>query len=132
MRHLKTLKIREIDTSAEWATNPTLKIDIEIQETSKCYWNYLNITSDYHFLVLTKILKIKISKFNPRKAAQSTDFPVRVSKTMLPCLQAIFVDSLMNLSCSKFLQISADSCKFLYILKRANVTPVFKKIGWRP
>ena len=49
MRHLKTLKIKEIDTSAEWATNPTLKIDIEIQETSKCYCNYLNITSDYHF-----------------------------------------------------------------------------------
>ena len=79
----------------------------------------LNIRShfEFSFVCVAKVLK-ETKKLNPRKAAQSTDTPVKILKDN--------ADILADYICG-FFNESLNCCKFPSILKRVKVTLVFKK-----
>ena len=72
------------------------------------------------FVSVTEVLK-EIRKLNPRKAAYSTDIPVKNLKDNAD----IFGDYIC-----RFFNESFNCCKFPSILNHANITSVFKK-GYR-
>ena len=72
------------------------------------------------FVSVTEVLK-EIRKLNPRKAAYSTDIPVKNLKDNAD----IFGDYIC-----RFFNESLNCCKFPSILNHTNITGVFKK-GYR-
>ena len=122
----KNLKIPEYSKTnplAEEIANPILKSVLKYDKhPSVTAIRNLNFSShfEFSFVSFDEVLK-KIKKLNPRKAAQSTDVPVKNLKDN--------ADTFADYICG-FFNESLNCCKFPSILKRANVTPAFKK-GYR-
>ena len=106
---MKISEYNETNPLAEEIANPILKSVLKCDKhPSGTAIRNLNIGSHFEFSFVTSFKKIK--KLHPRKAAQSTDNT------------DIFADDICG-----FFNESLDCCKFPSILKRANVTSVFKK-----
>ena len=79
----------------------------------------LNNTSMFSFSnTFVADVKKEIWKLDPRKVTQNTDIPVAILKQNS--------DVFGNYICD-FFNECVDKGVFLYILKNANITPVFKK-----
>ena len=120
VKNLKIPEYNETNPLPEEIANPTLKSIIKCDKySSVTAIRNLNIRSHFEFSFdsVAEVLK-EIKKLNLCKAAQSTDIPVKILKDNAE----IFADYICG-----FFNESLNCCKFPSILKRANVTPVFKK-----
>ena len=117
---MKILEYKETNPLAEEIANPILKsLRKYNKHPSVTAIRNLNIRShfEFSFVCVAEVLK-ETKKLNPRKAAQSTDIPVKNLKANAD-ISAGYICGLFNESLS--------CCKFPSILKRVKVTLVFKK-----
>ena len=123
VKNLKILEYSEKNPLPEKIANPILKSVLKYDKhPSVTAIRKRNIRShfEFSFVSVDKFL-IEIKKLNPRKAAQSTDAPVKILKDNAD----IFADYICG-----FFNEPLNCYKFPSILKRPSVTPVFK-IGYR-
>ena len=121
VKDLKSPEYSETNPIAEEIANQILKSELKYNKhRSATAIRKLNIRCHFQFSFVSFAEALKeITKINPRKAAQSTDIPVKILKDN----GDIFSDYICE-----FFNESFNCCKFPSILKRANVTTVFKKV----
>ena len=74
-------------------------------------------SGEFSFVSVDEVLK-EVKKLNPLEVAQSTDVPGKILKDN--------ADILAQYICG-FFNEPLNCCKFPSILRRSNLTPVFKK-----